>query len=131
MFMSCLPALRLSLSVTAVLILTACAAPDHRSVASPASGQDAPEPPRLTLANEPGPDSSQPIPTIRASHEYGLPELFDLAQRLNPITLIAWGEAQQAAEAAFMVQIAYLLLSTANVVRVYKRSYRDVTVHIL
>lgn len=129
--MSCLPALRLSLSVTAVLILTACAAPDHRSVASPASGQDAPEPPRLTLANEPGPDSSQPIPTIRAGHEYSLPELIDLAQRLNPSTRIAWGEAQQAAEAAGMVQSAYLPLISASVVGGYIRSDRDDSVHIL
>jgi outer membrane protein TolC len=93
--------------------------------------QDAPEPPRLTLADYSGPDQNQPAPRVQAHHEYSLPELIDLAQRLNPSTRIAWGEAQQAAEAAGMVESTYLPLISASVVGGYMRSDRDSSVHIL
>lgn len=127
--MSCLPA-RLP-ALAAALILTACAAPNHIPAASPASGQDAPAPPHLIPAYAPIPVPDQSAPSIRANHEYSLSELIDLAQRLNPSTRIAWGEAQQAAEAAGMVQSAYLPLISANVVGGYMRSDRDDSVHIL
>ena len=57
--------------------------------------------------------------------------LIDLAQRLNPSTRIAWGEAQQAAQAAGMVESTYRPLISASVVGGYMRSDRDSSVHIL
>lgn len=128
---SCFPALRLTLAVTAALALAACAAPDHKSMTQPMPEHDAPEPPRLTLADYSSPYQSQPAPSVQANHEYSLPELIDLAQRLNPSTRIAWGEAQQAAQAAGMVESTYLPLISASIVGGYMRSDRDSSVHIL
>ncbi|GHC54597.1 protein CyaE [Alcaligenes pakistanensis] len=132
MSMSCLPVLRFSLAVAAALALAACGTPNrHQSLAQAMPEQDAIEPPQLSLAEVQGPDQNQAFPSIQANHEYSLPELIDLAQRLNPSTRIAWGEAQQAAEAAGMIQSAYLPLISASIVGGYMRSDRDDSVNIL
>lgn len=59
-----------------------------------------------------------------------LPDLIDLAQRNNPLTRIAWNEAQQAAIAAGMVKATYLPLLTANVIGGYRRSKNDDSLNI-
>ncbi len=127
----CLPFLRLSPAWATALILTACAAPQALPPA-PGAGSDAPEPPQLTaLHNIKTTEPSVDTPDIRPGHDYTLPELIDLAQRLNPSTRIAWGDAQQAAQAAGMVQSAYLPLISANIVGGYVRSDRSDGVRIL
>ncbi len=121
----------LPVSLALALSLGACAAPDHKPAALAQPEQAVPEPPRLSLADVPGPDQNQLAPTVDEHREYSLPELIDLAQRLNPSTRIAWGEAQQAAEAAGMVQSAYLPLISASVVGGYMRSERSNSLHVL
>jgi len=126
----CLPSLRFPLAVAAALVLSACAAPKAPPPAA-GTGSDAPEPPRLTSLHDKAPEQSANTPDIRPGHEYTLPELIDLAQQLNPSTRIAWGEAQQAAQAAGMVQSAYLPLISANIVGGYVRSDRSDSARLL
>src|SRR5262245_60119931 len=46
-------------------------------------------------------------PLIDASQRYGLPELIDLAQRVNPETRVAWEAARRAALAVGLVESEY------------------------
>lgn len=125
-----LPSWRFPLTLAATLALSACAAPQATAPGSQ-TGFDAPEPPRLTSLPHEEPEQASHTPHLQPDHDYTLPELIDLAQRLNPSTRIAWGEAQQAAQAAGMVQSAYLPLISANIVGGYVRSDRSDGVRIL
>ncbi|MBK1643881.1 hypothetical protein CKO25_04225 [Thiocapsa imhoffii] len=51
---------------------------------------------------------------------YNLPELIDLAQRVNPATHTAWQQARQAALAVGMVEATYLPVLSASVIGGYQ-----------
>ncbi|MCB5362180.1 TolC family protein [Pusillimonas sp. CC-YST705] len=70
-------------------------------------------------------------PEFKPKHVYTLVELIDLAQQLNPSTRIAWGEAQQAAAAAGMVESTYLPFISANIVGGYMHNDRSDSVRLL
>lgn len=57
---------------------------------------------------------------IDPDRTYGLPELIDLAQRVNPATRAAWQQARQAALAVGMVESTYLPVLTASVIGGYQ-----------
>lgn len=59
---------------------------------------------------------------IEQTHVYSLAELIDLAQQNNPLTRIAWLEAEQAAIAAGMVKATYLPILSASVIGGYQRT---------
>ena len=66
-----------------------------------------------------------PAPTqLQQTHTYNLPELIDLAQQANPLTRIAWLEAEQAALATGMVKATYLPLLSASAIGGYQHSKR-------
>lgn len=66
-----------------------------------------------SFAVEPQFDLRQLQPTltdkIEQDHLYTLPEIIHLAQQNNPLTRMAWLEAEQAAIATGMVKATYLL----------------------
>ncbi|WP_341666959.1 TolC family protein [Alcaligenes sp. SDU_A2] len=120
---------RVCLLTAFALALAACAtsqSADPSAAAMPAR-DPVPEPPRLHTDTNTVPATAQLLP----GHDYTLPELIDLAQQLNPSTRIAWGQAQQAAQAAGMVQSAYLPLISANIVGGYMRSDRSDSTRVL
>jgi outer membrane protein TolC len=128
------------LLVLAPLTMTACHPPE-RDV-SVASGRPLALPPGLgatadkaqvvpeTSALPPvfavPPDAALPrrgdeIP-IDTAHAYSLPELIDLAQRLNPETRIAWERARQAALAVGVVESSYLPELSAEILGGYQHT---------
>lgn len=66
--------------------------------------------------------SSISTPHVEQDHVYSLPELIGLAQQNNPLTRIAWLEAEQAAIAAGMVKATYLPILSASVIGGYQRA---------
>lgn len=64
-------------------------------------------------------------PEINPQHTYSLPELIDLAQRINPTTRTAWLHAEQAATAAGMTRSAYLPFISAIAIAGYQKSHKS------
>lgn len=59
-----------------------------------------------------------------ADQVYDLPALIDLAQRNNPATRIAWGQARQAASAVGIAEATYLPVLSAQVIGGYLSTNR-------
>src|SRR2546426_5447603 len=111
---------RVTATMGAVLLLySAQPASAQESQQSP-SATDIPERYRRQVAPAPGtswrsPDlrdytrvlKSTEAPLIDASKRYGLPELIDLAQRVNPETRVAWEAARRSALAVGLVESEY------------------------
>lgn len=116
-----------------LLALAACATVPDRAPArsEPKPEEDVAAPPQLLDAAAPAQTQDLTPPVVNAKHEYTLPELINLAQQLNPSTRIAWGEAQQAAAAAGMVESTYLPFISANVIGGYMRSDRSDSARLL
>lgn len=64
----------------------------------------------------------QPADVAIPDHPVTLPELIDLAQRLSPVTRIAWEQARQAASAVGLAEALYLPMVTAAVVGGWQRT---------
>lgn len=64
------------------------------------------------------------ITLLDTQHSYSLAELIDLAQQNNPLTRIAWLEAERAALASGMVKATYLPMLSASVIGGYQHSKR-------
>lgn len=110
-----------SLLISSLMACTSAALLERPSTASHVRAS----PPRVT------PDFSLsriPIPapaTLQQAHPYSLPELIGLAQQANPLTRIAWLEAEQAALATGMVKATYLPMLSASAIGGYQhRKYR-------
>src|SRR2546427_999304 len=97
-------------------LLVVCAVPS----ASAQESKDIPERYRRQVAPTPSPYWQSPAlhdytrvlksteaPLIDASKRYGLPELIDLAQRVNPETRVAWEAARRSALAVGLVESEY------------------------
>lgn len=87
-----------------------------------------------SFAVEPQFDLRQLQPTltdkIEQDHLYTLPEIIHLAQQNNPLTRMAWLEAEQAALATGMVKATYLPMLSASVVGGYQRSKRNTDIEV-
>lgn len=86
-----------------------------------------PQQPAPTVPSYPSQFNLSHLPEVEqldTQHSYQLEELIHLAQANNPITRIAWLEAEQAAIAAGMVKATYLPMISASVIGGYQRSKR-------
>ncbi len=63
-----------------------------------------------------------PTSLIDRTHAYGLAELVDIAQRLNPKTCVAWERSRQAALAIGLVEAAYQPMLAASLMAGYERA---------
>ena len=63
---------------------------------------------------------STEVSRIDATRRYELPELIDLAQRVNPETRVAWEEARRAALAVGLVESEYFPLLAVSVLGGYR-----------
>lgn len=121
----------------ALLALGACTgmpgkAPVSTEPAEAASREpELPAPPQWLDSNASAQTLAPTPPAVDAGHVYTLPELISLAQQLNPSTRIAWGEAEQAAAAAGMVESTYLPFISASVVGGYMHSDRSDSARLL
>ena len=111
------------LAATLVVVLVCCSVPPVRAQESrvdPRLTGEIPERYRRQVAPTPStlwrsPDlrdytrvlKSTEAPLIDASRRYELPELIDLAQRVNPETRLAWEAARRAALAVGLVESEY------------------------
>lgn len=77
--------------------------------------------PQFELATLPPVPAPPAAPTAH-DHAYSLADLIGLAQQNNPLTRIAWIEAEQAAIATGMVKATYLPILSASVIGGYQRS---------
>lgn len=68
--------------------------------------------------------------TVAQNHEYTLAELIDLAQQSNPLTRIAWLEAQQAAIAVGMSKAIYLPMLSASIIAGHQRTKLNSTLDL-
>ncbi len=112
----------------ASLLLSACASTHHPGPALPqAAWQAPPTPPDWRAMAVRGPvdapvmDRTMP----QAQRDYDLPALIDLAQRNNPSTRLAWGQARQAASTVGLTEALFLPMISAHVIGVRGASRRD------
>lgn len=113
--------MRFAIASLLISSLMACANPALREGAAGNSAvrRDAPSiTPDFSLSRIAAPALSQ----LQPAHPYSLPELIDLAQQANPLTRIAWLEAEQAALATGMVKATYLPLLSASAIGGYQHS---------
>lgn len=110
--------MRSAISSLLISSLMGCA-----SVALPAANTDmhrkpASITPDFSLSRIQAPISAQ----LQQQQEYSLPELIDLAQQANPLTRMAWLEAERAALATGMIKATYLPLISASVIGGYQHN---------
>ncbi len=96
------------------------------------AGDIVPGPPALASAGSahsyqlpanPGLAAVTAPPELDQAHEYGLPELIDLAESANPLTRIAWNDARNAALAAGIAKTAYLPQLSATAMGLYASAH--------
>ncbi|MGE4368777.1 MAG: TolC family protein [Burkholderiaceae bacterium] len=112
------------LAVAALLLAGCAGAPLDRAPASPdrpwQSPQTVPSGVHVSVARVM--QAQEPEQGIEKGVPLGLPQLIDLAQRLNPQTRQAWNQARQAALAVGMVEASFLPVLSANVIGGYQRT---------